>query len=45
MARLRHRTISKRTVDALAVGGRDAVFWDHRLPGFGVRVYPSGAKV
>ena len=23
----------------------DAVFWDHALPGFGVRVYPSGAKV
>ena len=45
MAKLRHRTISKRTVDALAVGNRDAVFWDDRLPGFGVRVYPSGAKV
>ena len=45
MAKLRHRTISKRTVDALAVGDRDAVFWDDRLPGFGVRVYPSGAKV
>ena len=44
MAKLRHRTISKRTVDALAVGDRDAVFWDDRLPGFGVRVYPSGAK-
>ncbi|MDE0032229.1 MAG: tyrosine-type recombinase/integrase [Deltaproteobacteria bacterium] len=24
---------------------RDAVFWDRELSGFGVRVYPSGAKV
>ena len=38
-------TISKRTVDALSVEGRDAVFWDRDLPGFGVRVYPSGRKV
>ena len=38
-------TISKRTVDALTVEDRDAVFWDDRIPGFGVRAYPSGAKV
>ena len=38
-------TISKRTVDALSVEGREAVFWDRELPGFGVRVYPSGRKV
>ena len=38
-------TISKRTVDALSVEGKDAVFWDRDLPGFGVRVYPSGRKV
>ena len=25
--------------------GQDAVFWDHDLSGFGVRVYPSGRKV
>ena len=29
----------------LSVGGQDAVFWDHDLSGFGVRVYPSGRKV
>ena len=40
-----HLVISKRTVDALSVHDRDAVFWDRRLPGFGVRVYPSGRKV
>ena len=38
-------TISKRTVDGLSVEKRDAVFWDRGLPGFGVRVYPSGKKV
>ena len=38
-------TISKRTVDGFSVKGREAVFWDRELPGFGVRVYPSGSKV
>ena len=43
---VRHkRTISKRTVDALSVQGKDAVVWDRDLLGFGVRVYPSGRKV
>ena len=37
--------ISGRRVDALAVTDKDALFWDRDLPGFGVRVYPSGAKV
>jgi len=37
--------ISKRSVDALFVQDRDTVFWDRRLPGFGVRVYPSGRKL
>ena len=45
MARLEYRSISKRTVDGLTVGDRDAVFWDRELSGFGVRVYPSRAKV
>ncbi len=45
MARLQYRTISKRTVDRLSTEGRDAVFWDRELSGFGVRVYPSGTKV
>ena len=40
-----YRTLSKRIVDRLLVDGKDAVFWDRDLPGFGVRVYPSGAKV
>ncbi len=43
---IRHeRVITKRIVDGLSVEGNDAVFWDRDLPGFGVRVYPSGVKV
>ena len=43
---MRHeRVITKRIVDGLAVEGKDALFWDRDLPGFGVRVYPSGVKV
>ena len=38
-------TVSPRTVSALRAGDRDAIFWDGRMPGFGVRVYPSGRKV
>ena len=45
MARLDSGTISRRTVEALRAGEREAVFWDRELSGFGVRVYPSGAKV
>ena len=37
--------ISKRTVEGLPVANRDAIFWDRELLGFGVRVYPSGARV
>ena len=45
MAKLQHRTISKRTVGKLPVGEKDAVYWDRELLGFGVRVYPNGTKV
>ena len=45
MAKLKRATISKRTVEALPVGERETVFWDRELSGFGVRVYPTGAKV
>lgn len=40
-----YRTLSKRTVDRFSVHDKDTVFWDRELPGFGVRVYPSGRKV
>ena len=45
MARLDSATISRRTVEALPVGDREAVYWDRELQGFGVRVYPTGSKV
>ena len=45
MTVLRGKRISKRTVDALPVDGKDAVYWDSELQGFGVRVYPTGSKV
>ena len=45
MARLNSRSISKRTVEALQAGEREAVYWDSELQGFGIRVYPSGSKV
>ena len=44
MAVLQYKTISNRTVAALAVE-RDTVFWDRELRGFGVRVYPTGGKL
>jgi integrase len=37
--------LTKRVVDAAKPGARDAFIWCDELPGFGVRVYPSGAKV
>ena len=45
MAAAQFRTLSKRVVDRLSVNGKDAIFWDRDLAGFGIRVYPSGKKV
>ena len=45
MPRLQQGRINKSTVDALPVAGKEVVFWDPDLAGFGVRVYPSGSKV
>jgi integrase len=36
--------LTKRTVDALVVTGREYFIWDDEMPGFGVRVLPSGRK-
>jgi integrase len=36
--------ITKRTVDALKTRSAEYTRWDESLPGFGVRVRPSGAK-
>ena len=45
VARPVRRSLSSRVVDGLSVEGKDVIYWDWDLPGFGVRVYPSGAKV
>ena len=45
MAQAQYRTLSKRVLERLSVNGKDAIFWDRDLAGFGVRVYPSGKKV
>ena len=38
-------TLTTRIVEALPVSDRETVVWDRELPGFGVRVHPSGSKV
>ena len=37
--------LTVRSVDALTARGRDTLYWDRDLPGFGVRVYRTGRKV
>ena len=36
--------LTKRSIDAFRYGGGWDVRWDYEIPGFGVRVYPSGKK-
>jgi integrase len=36
--------LTKRVVDGLEASGREIVAWDEEVPGFGLRVKPSGAK-
>ena len=36
--------LTERAVARIAAGDRDVFIWDDALPGFGVRVKPSGAK-
>ena len=45
MARLKQRSLSNRVVDSLPAGDKEVIYWDRGLPGFGVRVYPNGARV
>jgi integrase len=35
--------LTKRTIDAIRPGAADVFAWDSELPGFGIRVKPSGA--
>ena len=36
--------LSKRVVDAAAPAEKDYFIWDEDIPGFGLRVLPSGVK-
>jgi len=36
--------ITKRIIDSLQAQGKDLVVWDGEMPGFGIRVKPSGVK-
>jgi integrase len=37
--------LTKRAVEAIQPAAADQFLWDAQLPGFGLRIYPSGAKV
>ncbi len=36
--------ITKRVIDSIAVADRDVFVWDAEIPGFGLRVKPSGVR-
>ncbi len=42
--RVRALKLTKRTVDGIVPNGRDSVYWDGELTGFGLRVRASGRK-
>lgn len=37
--------LTKRLVEGFTPGARDVILWDSELPGFGVRIWPSGKRV
>src|SRR6266699_2683006 len=40
----RRESLTKRALDAVKPADEDYQIWDTKVRGFGVRVYPSGAK-
>ena len=45
MENMKKINISRKVVEGLPVSGREAVYWDRELSGFGVRVYPTGSRM
>ena len=45
MPSVNRETLTTRIVETLPVSDSETVAWDRELPGFGVRVHPSGSKV
>src|SRR6516225_10129384 len=45
VAGARMMKLTKRAIDAVRATDREHCFWDDELPGFGLRIYPSGKKV
>ena len=45
MTQRQYHNLSKSVVEGLSVDDKDAIFWDRKVVGFGVRVYPSGKKI
>ena len=45
MAQPQYRALSKRIIVRLLADDKDTVFSDPNFPQFGVRIYPSDAKV
>lgn len=39
------KRLTKRLVDATAPAGKEQILWDAEVPGFGLRIYPSGRRV
>ena len=37
--------LTKRAIDQLTETGKDQFFWDEDLPGFGIKVTPTGSKI
>jgi hypothetical protein len=37
-------SITKRFVDSITPGSKETEYWDEKIPGFGIRVKPSGVK-
>ena len=45
MAKLQRRSLSNRVVDRLSVEGKDVIYWNRDLPGFGRQKFTRAKDV